>query len=184
MEAAESVKIIEKMLQESRKSLSNSSFYFILWAAIMIPAGIVEWYIFGNPWFWLIWPIAGSVGGIITMIYSLTKHKTSQVTTAADRISGYTWGVFGICMLFAIFYSLRLNQTPHALILLLAGGATIISGGISKFKPFIIGGFCLIAAAVLCGFFIEPALHGLIFSAGLTVGYLIPGLMLRNAYNG
>lgn len=184
MEATESVKIIEAMLKESRKSLSKNSFYFILWAAIMIPAGIIEWYLFGQKGFWLVWPIAGGLGGIITFIYSMRQGKNAQVTTAADRISVYTWGAFGFCMIFAIFYALYLRQPPHALILMLAGGATFISGGISKFKPFVLGGVLLVAAAVVCGFFTEPIYHGLVFAAGLFVGYLVPGLMLRKTENG
>jgi hypothetical protein len=184
MEAKESVKIIEQMLNESKKSLVNSSFYFILWAVILIPAGIIEWYLFGEKDFWLVWPIVSVIGGIISMTYGIIQSKKTQVKTAADRISSFTWTAFGMCMVFAIFYALSLHQLPHALILLLAGASTFISGGICKFKPFTIGGLLMIVAAVLCGFFVPADSQGLIFSAGILIGYLVPGLMLRRSENG
>ncbi|MFK8045389.1 MAG: hypothetical protein AB8B72_07835 [Crocinitomicaceae bacterium] len=179
MEARESIRIIERMLEESRNSLSNYSFHFILWAVILIPCGIIEWYFSDVEFRFLVWPIAGMVGGIIATIYGFQQSKQKTVKTLASRVSGFAWGGFGICMIFSIFYSITLNVPPHTLILLLAGAATFTTGGMLKFKPFVFGGLFLMLSAFLCGFFVEPINQGLVFSAGLAGGYLVPGLMLR-----
>ena len=184
MEVIESVRIIEEMLEESKKSLTKNSFFFILWAVMLIPAGILESYFYGQGNFWLVWPIAGGLGGIIAFGYGLRIGKKQQVKTAADRISIFTWASFGLCMIFAMFYSVKIKEPPHALILMLSGGATFINGGISKFKPFILGGLFLIVAAALCAFLIEPKFQGYIFAVGLFIGYLVPGLILRKIEHG
>ncbi len=179
METTESIKIIERMLEESRNSLSKYSFHFILWALLLIPCGIVEWYFSDIEYRFMIWPIVSIIGGIIAAIYGYQQSKRESVKTLAGRVSGFVWGGFGICMVFCIFYSLSLNTPPYTLILLLAGAATFTTGGLSKFKPFIFGGVFLVIAAIVCGFIVAIQNQGLIFSAGLAGGYLIPGLLLR-----
>ena len=184
METKESIRIIEQMLKESRNSLSKYSFHFILWAVLLIPCGIIEWYFVGEESRFIVWPIAGMLGGVVAAVYGYQQSKHEKVQTQAGRMHGFIWGGFGICMLFSIFYSFKLHVPPHALILLLAGAATFSTGGLSKFKPFIVGGLFLIIMAVISGFLVEPKLQSLVFSGALFGGYLIPGLMLRKIENG
>ncbi|MEX1002544.1 MAG: hypothetical protein WDZ35_10560 [Crocinitomicaceae bacterium] len=183
MELIESVKIIERMMQEGKKSLHNYSAYFIVWGLVMAPAGIVEYFMIDSPYSWVVWPIATFIGGIISAILGYLQGKKEQVFTAMDRVVAYTWGAFGFCLIFAIFYSLYLGKTPHTLVLMLAGGATFVSGGISKFKPFIWGGIALEVAAIACGFLVEAEFHGVVFAGGILLGYIIPGFLLRNIEN-
>lgn len=183
MENKQSIKIIESMFNETRKSLHNNSFYFILWGALLIPAGIAEFIFYGNESLWIEWPVIGILGGVISAIYSRNEDKRSGVKTIGDRITLYTWGAFGITLLISIAYSIHHNLPPAALILMLAGSATFISGGISKFTPFIWGGIILEIGAILCGFVFEPIYHGLIFSGSIFLGYVIPGIILKKSEN-
>ena len=184
METTKSIEIIEQMLAESKKSLYNNSFYFLLWGAMLIPAGIAEFLLQGTPYFWVVWPIVGTIGGIISAIYSIRESKKSGVNSAADRITGYTWGAFGFGLFFVLAFSAVNRMLPHTLILMLAGSATFISGGISKFKPFVWGGIVLEIGALLCAFVIEPMYHSLAFSLFIFLGYVIPGIILRKEEHG
>lgn len=184
MESTQSVEIISKMIQESRKSLHRNSFYFILWGSLLIPAGIAEYFMLGTPNYWMIWPAIGIIGGIVSSIYGSKESKRSGVQTAGDRITSYTWGAFGATLIFVIIYSVSKGLTPHPLILITAGLATFISGGISKFKPFVMGGVFLGLGAIASGFFIDPEFHGLVFSTSILLGYVIPGVQLRKVENG
>ena len=183
MESKQSIKIIESMLNESRRSLHNNSFYFILWGALLIPAGIADFLFYGNENLWMIWPIIGVLGGIISTIYGRKEDKRSGVKTIGDRITSYTWGAFVFTLIFSIAYSVGQNLSPVPLILMLAGSATFISGGISKFTPFILGGIALELGAILSGFVFDPIYHGLIFSACIFLGYVIPGIILKKSEN-
>ena len=184
MESAKSLEIIEKMFNESRKSLSRNSFHFLLWGSLLVPAGIGEFLLRGTNFFWMVWPAVGILGGIVAIIYGIKEGKRVGVQSAGDRIMGFTWGGFGFTLIYAIVYSGMNHVPPHALILLTAGLATFISGGISKFNPFVWGGVVLGLGAVVAGFFVEPVYHSLVFSTSILLGYVIPGLMLRNIENG
>ena len=86
MESKQSIKIIESMLNESRQSLHNNSFYFILWGALLIPAGIAEFLFYGHEYLWLEWPIIGILGGAISAIYGRNEDKRSGVKTIGIAI--------------------------------------------------------------------------------------------------
>lgn len=183
MEATKSLEIIERMLSENKKSLHRNSFYFLLWGGLLIPAGVAEYLMHGKPYFFMIWPAVGILGGAISMIYGMKESKRTGVKTLGDRITEYTWGAFLFTMVFGIAYTVANGLTPHAFILIVAGMATFISGGISKFKPFVLGGITLALGAIICAFIVEPVYHSLVFSASILMGYVIPGLMLRKSEN-
>jgi hypothetical protein len=184
METTQSIEIIERMFKESKRSLHNYSFYFILWSVILIPTGIIEYFIKDTPYFWVTWPIAGTLGSIIAAIQESKQSKSQGNSTAADRIFSYTWGAFGFALLFVIPFSVSKGIPPHFLILLIAGMATFISGGIAKFKPLVYGSIAMELIAVSSAFFIDYSIHPLLFSMALLLGYLIPGIMLRKQENG
>lgn len=184
METHKSLEIIESMLMESRKSLHRNSFYFILWGTLLIPAAIAEFFMQGRPDFWIIWPIVGVTGGIISAVYGKKEGQTSGTKTTSDRINAYTWGAFGFTLIWAIVYAVYNHLSPQPLILMLAGSATFISGGISKFKPFIWGGIILEIGALLCAFVIDAHYYSLVFAACIFAGYVIPGVILRREEHG
>lgn len=183
METAKSIEIIENMFNESRRSLYRNSFHFLLWGGLLIPAGVAEYLLRESEYFWMVWPAVGVLGGIVATIYSFKEGKRSGVQTTGDRITAFTWGGFGFTLIWVIAFSVKNQFPPSALILLMAGFATFISGGISKFTPFIWGGIVLVLGATVCGFFVEYMFHSLIFSASMLFGYVIPGFMLRNLEN-
>jgi len=183
MQTTQSIEIIESMFMESKKSLHRNSFYFIMWGLLLVPAGIAEYMLFESDKFWLIWPVVGTTGGIIATIYGIREGKRSGTKTAGDRIYSYTWGAFIFLLFLGIAFSVQNNISPHAIILMLAGYATFISGGIAKFTPFVIGGIALVVGAILCAFLVAPHYQGLIFSASILLGYVIPGFILRKTEN-
>jgi hypothetical protein len=182
MEPLKSIEIIEHILNESKKSLHRNSFYFILWGSVLSLAALLD-YAIPHQLHWLAWPIASVIGGIISMIYGRKESKRSGSKTGVDRITSYTWGAFGFTLIFVLVYSISNQMSPSPLILMLAGSATFISGGISKFNPLIAGGIVLEIGAVLCAFMVSPHFHPIIFAIGIILGYVVPGLMLRKSEN-
>ncbi len=179
METTKSLEIIEAMMSESRKSLHRNSFYFLLWGILLVPAGIAEYLFRDMSFAWFVWPVVGVVGGIISMIYGNREAKRTGVQTSTDRITYFTWGAFLFGLAFSIVYAVSNNMMPHALILAFTAVATFISGGISKFQPFIWGGILIGIGAIICGFVLPGTYHPLVFSAAIFLGYVIPGLQLR-----
>jgi len=181
MKTTQSIEIIETMFKENKKSLHRNSFYFIMWGILLIPSGIAEYLLYGHPSFWMIWPAMGIMGGIISFAYGMKESKRSGVKTSGDRITSFTWGAFGFTMIFSIAYTMHHQLPPHALILMLAGSATFISGGISKFNPFILGGLVMELGAIICAFVVDQPYQGLVFAGSFLFGYVIPGIILRKS---
>lgn len=187
MDTSKSLEIIESMLQESRKSLHRNSFYFIMWGILMATAGFAESLfiqtsIVDLPW--IVWPIAGILGGILSSIYSSKENKDKGVSSAMDRITNYTWGAFGFTLILSIVYSLYNDLVPHTLVLMVAGSATFISGGISKVKALIFGAIVLEIGALACAFVVPNDHQGYIFALSIVFGYVVPGFILRRSENG
>ncbi|MCG8576501.1 MAG: hypothetical protein MI810_16565 [Flavobacteriales bacterium] len=181
MDAQQSVKIIEQMLKESKRHLLRNSFYFIFWACLLIPTALAEFFLMqkGFERSWMVWYFAGPIGGIVSYLYGARQGKKAEVLPTAARIVGFVWGAAGVCIIFSIAYAIFLKQPPHAMILMISGAATFVTGGISKFKPFVWGGIALAIGAVVTAFFVEAEYHSLVFAISLLVGYLIPGLRSR-----
>lgn len=182
METMKSLKIIEEMMKESQKSLHQYSVYFIIWGAVMGIAGLAEFFLIdliNTPW--IVWPIAGGVGGAILAFQQ--RKKTSQLETPIDRVMKYVWISFGLCLLFVIIYSISYQMAPHSLILLLAANATFISGAITKNKALLIGGIILLITALISGFFVHDKWISLVYTIGMFGGYLLPGLYVKKSEN-
>ena len=184
METKRSMEIIESMMNESKRSLVRNSFFFLLWGALLVPAGIVEFLLSSTTYAPIVWPIAGVLGGIVSTIYGKRESKRVGVGTFGDRVSAYTWGGFGFGLMWSIAFSVKFEFPPHAMILMVAGLATFITGGTSNFKPFIWGAIAIEIGAIACGFVVEPIYHSLVFSASIFIGYLVPGIQLRKIENG
>ena len=179
MSTARKIEIIETMLQESRKSLKHNSYYFLLWGILLVPAGLIEFYLMDHPYFWMVWPVVASIGGVLSMVHGIKDAKNSGVQTMSDRITLYTWGAFGFGLLLSISYSVVNHLSPHPMVLMLAGMSTFISGGNAKFPPLVWGGIALSIGAVLCAFIVPIAFQGLVFSISILLGYVLPGAGLR-----
>ena len=71
----------------------------------------------------------------------------------------------------------KINPIP--LVLIITGLLTFVSGAITKFKPLQIGAFVFwISGAV--AFFVPVELQSLVFCAAIGLGYLLPGILLKN----
>jgi hypothetical protein len=183
METTKSIELIETMFKESKKTFCNNSPFFIMWGIILAIAGLTEYLLTGHPNNWMVWPVVTTIGGIISMVLGIKEGKKQSTKTIGDRIIGYIWLGFVAVLAYAIAYSLYNHITPHALILMGTAYATFLTGSISKYKPLILGAVALALGAVLAGFVFPMADHGLVFAITITLGYTIPGFMLRRSEN-
>ena len=183
METSKSLERIESMFLESKKSLRKNSFFFILWGVLMAGSGLAEYFLFGNPYYWIVWPIVGALGGIVSSIQGARMDKNIGIRTAEDRIMAFTWGGFIFSLIICIVFAITQGIAPAPLVLILASYATFISGGISKFKPLYWGSLFLIVGGIVCGFILPVETHGLVFAISILFGYVYPGIKLMQSEN-
>ncbi len=71
------------------------------------------------------------------------------------------------------------NSVGYPFIIILLGWGTVISGGILKFKPLIIGGILAWVIAI-ADFFVSAENQLLMMALATIIAYLIPGYMLKS----
>jgi hypothetical protein len=178
----EAMKVLNETISVAKGNLDDGYFYFVLWGGVialiylsrfcLIRFNLQDYSGYAN--------LLYAVGGIISFIFSRGQDKKPKVNTYIEKWMGYIWITFGmqlavalICLMAHEDYSII---TP--VFLLLIGGATLISGGLIKYKPLIIGGVIFIVFATVT-FFVSTELQNLLACISMIIGNLIPGLMYR-----
>lgn len=180
MSPEKSLEIITQMINESKESFKHHSFYFLLWGWLMIAAALGEYYLLSIDFkfHFLTWILFSTIGGIITGIKGVnekTHHKTF-----ADRVMTYIWSGFGITIIISLVALIPSNPNPF--VLLLVGLVTFITGGVTQFKGFIIGGIVFWIAAII-SFQVDFQTSLIIYSLAMFLGYIVPAYLLKNSSN-
>ena len=178
----ESLHIISDAINKTRENIRGQSFYYLLWGWIVTIASFSHYVLASNTNFkmeYLPWLILIPIGWITSIAYSIKREKTKPYQTYFELFLKYLWIVLGISFILVVFISAKLKINPTALVLLLAGIGTFISGLTLKFKPLIIGGLLLFIFSII-SLFVDKSYILLIHTIAIIVGYLIPAYLLKN----
>ena len=120
---------------------------------------------------WFLIPVIGGIG----MFILNKREQPVLVKTFLDRVINYIWIVFGLVG-GAFSISAFLFQIPILFIIgvLMSAGITL-TGCVTNFKPYTIGGIAGIAVSFLCLVFPQPAVSLLIFAGVFVIGMIVPG---------
>ena len=138
LEAAESLELIGRMIENTRSRIvRNSGRPLLAWGYATVDP---RW-----NYLWLLLPVLG------WLLMWLTRGKPTEgeVRTFVDRVIGNVWFVMGST---ALFVSLLTLFTPMRLpilfiILLIMGMGTAVTGLVIRFTPTIVGGIAAIILA-------------------------------------
>lgn len=180
MTGEESLKLISDMINKAKINLNQSSFYLLFWGWLVFFCSLTEYILanftdFSRPWYvwWLMVP-----GVLISLLYGWLKGRKETVYTYAGIIYTWTWMGFLVTGVVLFIVSSDNYENIAALILMLVGLPTFISGFIIKFRPLIIGGIIFWICA-LAAHFIGHSSAPLATAVATLTGYLIPGYMLK-----
>jgi hypothetical protein len=182
----QSLKVIESMIGQAKRSFSHYSFYFLLWGILLTGAMLATYLLsdldpavrHGMPW-----GVAGIAGGIISSLYGARQSKQVQVSNPMDRIVGWVWGSFIITMMLVLFGTLRNGIDPGPAITLLTGLPTFLTGQIMRFRPLIAGGLLFWGAGIAMHFTQQAGLLTALYCGAMLLGYILPGLLLKRQEN-
>ncbi len=176
---AESLQIIQSMIDIAKNDVKADAFIFLLWGYLVFIASVTQFIMEminmpNSSIVWLLMP----VGGIVTIIYSFRKNKKSRTKTAVTESLKYTWIAFACALCIIMFFnSMNFLQVLPS-IMVLYGIGLFLSGGALQFKPLIYGGiFCWICA--IAGFEVQNLNQLLILAVAVLGGYIIPGHLLK-----
>ncbi|MES2132824.1 MAG: hypothetical protein V4506_10755 [Bacteroidota bacterium] len=186
IDAAESLDIINSMIQRTQKNYSIDSFYYIMWGWLTFAAGMLSYFLLpvlreNTGMVWLLMPL----GGIISYFYGRNQSKKQKVKTYLESHVNQVWLTVGLAILSviaSIFMGVNLEIMPT--FILLYGIGIFCTGRIIRFVPMMIGGALCFPLFLLCGYFTFN--HGeyqfLVLALAILVSYIIPGHMLRAKY--
>ena len=182
--AAESLRLIQQMLQTAKQDLSDNSFDLLLWGWLVLVAALVHYGLlqaqFDKPW--LAWPLLMGLGTVVAFVHGLRRHRRERTRTAQTDLLQFLWAGFGVLMLMLIGVGIVSGWSrAYPLIIALYGLGTFATGGALRFRPLIWGGaacWLLATAAFRVGFDTQL----LLVAAAVLVAYVVPGHLLRNQY--
>jgi hypothetical protein len=182
---AQSLDIIQTMINTAKNRLADDGFLLILWGWLVFSASLIHYgtITLGIANGGLVWAIGMPLGAVISIIYSIRKRKKEQqVRTYIDSYLGYVWTAFVTALfLTLIFMPVHSMKTTYFFLMILYGIATLISGGLLNFRPLIIGSLFSFLFAALSVFATEEQ-QFLCIAASLLFSYIIPGHLLQSKY--
>ena len=183
----QSLKLIESMIGQAKKSFSRVSFYFLLWGILLTGAMLATYLLRDTPTGWAQgapWGVAGIIGGIISSVHGARQGKLALVSNPMDGIIGWLWSSSVITMLITIVFSVLANRDPGAMITLLTGIPTFMTGQVMRFRPLIIGGVIFWVAGIFMHITDDALLLTALYCGAMLCGYIVPGFMLKRQEDG
>ncbi len=182
----ESLDLIKTMINKTKDSVGDDSFYFLLWGWLVFICCITEFILkiyFQYPNHFVVWwcmPVAGVVSGI----YGARQSKSQRVKSFVDEALNYLWIAIATSFIVLVIINM-LNgqawQTAFTYYILLYAIGTFVSGSLLRFKPLIIGGLInFVLAAVSAKMNYDNQL--LIGAIAILISYIIPGHLLRTRH--
>lgn len=183
----ESLRLIEGMIGQARRSFSRMSFYFLLWGVLLIGAMVATYLLrhevngwqYGAPW-----GVAGALGGIISSIHGAREGRKEQVSNPMDSTIGWLWGSFVITMLLLIAFTVIGRSDTTVAITMLTGLPTFLTGQIMRFKPLQLGGVIFWAAGAAMLMLNSAEADLVLYCAAMVLGYILPGILLKRHEDG
>jgi hypothetical protein len=175
----QSISIITEMINNAKGNVKENSIYFLLWGTVIAIANIGMFTLiqvgYAHPY--IVWAIS-IPAWIVTIIAGYKQGKRARATSHLDRISAWLWFSFGIVIFTLVVFGEKINWQMNSVIMLMSTIPTVVSGIVIKFRPLIIGGVCFWVFGILC-FLVPDPWQFVVGAAAVTIGYLIPGFMLR-----
>ncbi len=181
LSAAESLRLIENMIQKTRKEISDQSPYFLVWGWCAMLASIGQYLlstVFKYPHHYIVWLITIPCV-IFTIWFARRDSRRTKVLTYIHEYMIVLWTAVGVSffIISMLFFKIGWHNC-YPFYMLLYGLGSFVSGRILQFRPFIIGGIISWVLAIVSVWF-EFRYQALFGAAALLFSYIIPGHLIR-----
>ena len=187
-----SLEVIREMIQVSQKKLKNDGILFILWGWLMF---FNYTYSYFSREFVLPYHIgrlinfSGIILGILAIAFSLwyVFRQRKRVQTYIGISLRYVWISLFVCLsLTSMIISNVIHasnfELQHPIFMMFIAFATVITGGILRYRLLIFGGIVFGILAYACSYF--PLREQMLFEAAAwMVAFIIPGHLLYSTRN-
>jgi hypothetical protein len=180
----ESIRVIQTMIDKTRTSVVDNSFYFLLWGWLVFSAALLQYvlYVFvrtdANGAAWTLMFV-----GFLVSIIRRTKQKPRPVRTYIDEGLGNIWICVVVVQALIAFVFMRRGgwENCYTFFILLYSIGCFLTGRLLKFLPLRWGAGACWALAILTTF-VNLETNMLLIAAAVLISYIIPGHLLRKDY--
>ncbi len=183
LSAEESIQLIQQMIINTKASLSDHSYYFLMWGWLSVIASLGGYFLMKTPigpysyFSWFLLPLVG----IPLSIY----HKNKNPETVESNLGFFIqqiWTGMGITSLIMFGLIFFVYFPIFLVFLMLLGTVVFITGAVMKFKPLIAGAMFFWLSAIICAFLKDYPNQLLIYAIAIFLGYIVPGYILKSQY--
>ena len=181
----ESLLLIRKTIEETKKRFEENGQIIILWGILTFTVFLSQYLLvllglyklFDIIWTTILFPL----GAIYTFIYVRKLKKKNLPKTLLTRvIETMGWAMGANLMVLGAIFSKQLGDAMAPVFIILLALSMIVTGSSIKFKPLFIGGI-LLNLIGFGTFLVSRDYHGLSMMLGALVGLIIPGILLNKA---
>ena len=180
-EAQDQLDLIERTINQAKRSVHKGSGHFLIWGYGLAIAALLQYTLTvteGAPRFqWVPWPAVALIGGVVAALYERSRGEDASEPT--DRIFAYLWSAFGVTLFLIVLITVSLGQDPNPFVILLMGLPTFVSGGILRSSALLVGGASCWPIGTGAAF-LDPPDTALTIALALLLAYVIPGHVLRH----
>ena len=187
MTEKESLELISQMIQNSKRNVkTNAGGPTLIWGyasvitSILIYFGYIYIGTYQVNFGWFLIPLIGGVG----MFILNKREQPVLVKTYLDRVISYIWMIFGILGGLISISTFIFHDIPvlFSIASLMSAGIAL-TGFVTNFNPYKIGGIAGMVLSLLCLVFISYAFSILIFAVIFIVSMIIPGHIANSNVN-
>jgi|SRR5882724_256854 len=181
----ESLLVIQTMIDRTKNSVADKSFYFLLWGWLVFIASLLQFVlkvIVQTPLHPAVWNLM-FIGVIVSVWYGRKEKGKVRVKTYIDENIRHVWVGIGICQFLLIFIFTRNQHWEYCytFFMLLYAIGCFITGRILKFAPLVWGAIAS-WALVIVSTFSSYDYNILLMATAILLSYIIPGHLLKRKY--
>lgn len=179
------ISIIGQYLKQTNNQKTGASNYYIIWGSALFLFYTIQFlaYHFQTQilaniagWSMLVYPI----GGLLSFLQSKRDKKTETLVPLNEKLYTYAWIGASLSLgTMCIGNAINFQETLCIGTLVIFGLINFIIGGMTKFKPLIIGGAISIVLSVAIPH-LTLDYKFLIAAIGILSSCLLPGILMKN----
>jgi hypothetical protein len=184
----EQIKIIQAMLEKTRRNFADNGTHFIMWGWLILSACVSQYiFVFFNQseWIGIMWIAIMMSGGILSTITGIRQDRKKGAVTFADQAIGSLWLACGLSMSLITFLGVPMGiismKALNPIIMMNIWIGVLVTGRILDWKPLQWSALLWFAGAIVC-MMIHWHYHSLVMAILIIPGYIIPGYILRNKF--
>lgn len=182
LSAQQSLDLITSMIRQAKGNMSSNAFYFLLWGWTIVICNLgvflmIQFTDVEEPSMIFMLTI---LSAIVSAVYGARQSRKAKVTTILDSANMWLWIGYAVIVFTIIPFGSRFDWQINPILITVASVPTFVTGIMLRFKPLMFGG----AALWICGiilFLVSPVLQFLIAAIAISLGYLIPGYLLKKS---